>query len=325
MSPDNTISVTCRLCGAANSPTAQNCGECGTSLQGAAPFQVACGSCGGTNPAGARYCNSCGAYLSRSVAEPAPPAGPGAPPPPGAPALPSSFGTAYDTAPRQYTQLDEEEGTARGRTVTGLSLLIVGFALGWIPYVSIIAGILALIGLIFLFLGRWGFDYRHHSYVVGGIFLLFLTLVAAFFVTIGFVFAVAGDAQTTSSLSSLSATIQGQFDAFLIATAVLGIISGFAHVLIPYGLADRRTQGLLWAAFAFQLVISVVVLVLILPMVNSAVASALSGTTFDPGPINDLQTTSTIYGALAVFPSLVFAWAYYRARSTALEWTGAST
>jgi hypothetical protein len=200
----------------------------------------------------------------------------------------------------------------------GLTLMIVAFALGWIPYVSYIGGLIALVGLILLFLGRWGYDDRHHNFVLAGIVLLILVLVASFVVVLGFAAAVVGDAQSTTSLSGLTSTVQGQIDALLVATAVLGAFSGVAHVLIPYGLADRTTRYLLWTAFLLQVAVSIIVLALLLPMVNSAVSQSLSGSTFNAGPIGDLQTSSALIGMLSVGPSALFALGYYRVRSTAI-------
>jgi len=312
-------SIECRTCGAANPRTARFCNGCGAPLASASLRPVICTSCGGVNSADTRFCNRCGAALGPGSNVPTPLSVPGVPLPPATSGLPVSYNPEYEILPPEEADHYEEGDKARDRTVSGLSLLIVAFALGWIPYVSILGGLIALIGLILLFLGRWGFDDRHHAFVLGGIVFLFLMIVAEFFIAIGFVEAVVGDAQTTSSLSGLTSTVQSQIDAFLIATAVVGILAGLAHVLIPYGLADRQTQALLWAAFAFQVAISVVVLALLLPMVNSAVSQALSGTTFDQGPLNDLDATSAVYGTLNVVPSVVFAWAYYRARGAAMR------
>jgi hypothetical protein len=214
---------------------------------------------------------------------------------------------------------DSETSTARRRTITGLSLMVVAFVLNWIPYVNYLGELLALIGIIFLILGRWGFDLQHHSFVVGGAVLLLILLIAGFIAGIAFVASVAGDAQSSMTASQLSSTLQGQVDAFFVATMVLGSISGFAYLLMPYGLADRWTRTILWVAFVAQVLVSVVVLAVLLPITNSAISQATSGTTFDAGPINGLESTALVLGMTGILPSLLFAWGYYRVRSIALE------
>ena len=64
----------------------------------------------------------------------------------------------------------------RERANTGMLLMIVAFALFWVPYVQDLGSLLAFIGIIFLWFGRKAFDEPFRRWVVRGIVLVVLGL-----------------------------------------------------------------------------------------------------------------------------------------------------
>jgi len=210
----------------------------------------------------------------------------------------------------------------RERTVTGLLLLVIGFVLGWIPYVSIIGELIALIGLILVILGRRAYGPQHHRYVVLGGVLFLLTILATVGLVIGFAAALLGQVSTTGSSVSINATgLQNDLYALFVGAAIIGVIGGLAQVVLVYALSDRTTRLLLWLGFATSTAISLIVVVILVPQVISAVNQATSGATFDSGPITSLEATSNLLSVARVVPAVLFAWAYYRARADAIGHT----
>lgn len=218
--------------------------------------------------------------------------------------------------PSSRTEVLPEVARERDRTVTGLLLLIIGFVLSWIPYVDLLGGLLGLIGIILVVLGRRGYGPSHERFVVIGGATYFLVLIASFLVAIIFAGEVV-DAASSSSLSAAGAALRSDLAGLFVATAVLGVVGGIGQVVLVYGLADATTRKLLWAAFAISVVLSLVILVFLLPAIDNAITQATSGTSVDLGPVNQLETTADLLGLSKVAPAVLFAWAYYRAREEA--------
>ena len=277
-----------------------------------------CPHCGAPVEPSYRFCRSCGRNLSEPVGPVAAPAAgasvgafglttPAAQPLPGPP-VPGTW---------QHSFVLNQD---RDRTITGLTLLFIGFLLIWIPYVGDIGGLLALIGVILLVLGRAAFGEAHERYVVlGGVLYLGALILVAI---TGAVFAVtlisqASAAQSANNLSALSSEFTNDFVTFFVIVAVLGPIGAIGEVVMVYGLADRFSRILLWSGFAAGLVVSATVATVLFPQITGAVSSAVSGATFNSAPLTQLQTTSTLLGMLQAAPSLLFAWAYYRCRARA--------
>jgi len=211
----------------------------------------------------------------------------------------------------------------RERTVTGLLLLVIGFALIWIPYVAFVADLIVLIGIIFLILGRHAYGPVHHRNVVIGGVLFLVTIVAALGLAIWFAAALIGQLVTNiNTVNVATGALQNDFAVLFIGTAILGVVGSFVRVILPYALADRTTTLLLWTGFALSVAVSILILAILYPQIASAISQSTSGTEFNPGPLNSLQTTSTLLGLLNIVPSLLFAWAYYRAREEAVRRRG---
>lgn len=258
----------------------------------AANSSVVCAACGTVNPPGSRWCGRCGRPLSA--------------------AAPTYAVGAVYAVPIPVAGVSKEED----RTLTGLMLLIIGFLLDWIPYVSILGSLLILIGALLVFLGRHAFSSAHARNAAIGAVLILIVLLSSFGLTIWFVGAVLGQAaQASTNLASISAALQSEFAALLIGAAVLGVLNELGFVILVYSLADRTSRIMLWAALLAGTVIAATTGAILVPQVVTAVGQATSGSTFDAGPITQLQATATLFGIANIVPNLLFAWAYYRCRT----------
>ena len=293
-----------------------------------ASIPATCPRCGTALVPGANFCQGCGGAVATAVPGSAPPpmgqtplasATFGAPPPVyGAP-------TPYAPLPPGVVFIPSTIVRDRDRTVTGLLLLVIGIALSWIPYVDIIGGLIALIGIIMVFMGRRAFGPEHHRDVLAGGVLFLISILATIGLTIGLVAALlsAATVSTTGTVTLNGSMLQGDLQVFFIGAAVVGIIGGLSRVILVYALSDRTSRILLWAGFFLSVAISIVVLLVLYPQIVSAVNSATSGTTYNNGPISSLTTEADLLGAINVLPALLFAWAYWRAREEALRRTTA--
>lgn len=283
-----------------------------------APSARFCIRCGAALPVNSIFCPSCGA------AQPLVPGLGGVSPGPPIPTPPPAAGRspldvlASPGPPMPYS-IPSFIARDRDRTVTGLLLLVIGFALSWIPYVDVIGGLLALIGIILVFLGRAGFGPIHHRDVVIGGVLYLLTLLGVLILAVSFVAAIISAAPAPGApLSSLGATLTSDLMYFLVGAAVLGILGALGQVIMVYGLADRTTRGLLWLGFVAGTVLPIVSLLILWPDIATAVSQATSGTSLNLAPLNQIEATENLLSLTKVVPSVLFAWAYYRCRSWAI-------
>jgi len=208
----------------------------------------------------------------------------------------------------------------RDRTATGLLLLVIGFAMSWVPYLSFVGDILAFVGIIVVIVGRRGFGPEHQRNVVIGGVLFIVTLVGAVGLAVWFVFALLGQASASGTGVTIAASqLQGDFEALFIGAALLGILGSLSRVIMVYGLADRTTRTLLWAGFVASVAVSLLVLAVLYPQIVTAINQATSGSTIDTGPLTSLQGEETLLGLLNVLPAALFAWAYWRAREESMN------
>lgn len=202
--------------------------------------------------------------------------------------------------------------------------MIIGLALGWLPYIGLVGGLIALIGVIVLFVGRRAYGPDHQRNVVVGGVLLLIELIGSIVVAIALVGAIVSSVTASGgSPSQLGNALDQELVGAVIAGAVLGVLGAVAQVVLPYALADRTTRRLLWAGFATSLIVSVLTLWFLLPLLSTAITQATAGSTIDLGPINQFETTANLVKLVGGVPALLFTWGYYRARQEALRRGGA--
>jgi hypothetical protein len=207
-----------------------------------------------------------------------------------------------------YTQPHE-------RTLNGLLLIIIGLLLGWIPYVSFVGGLLAIVGIFFLFFGRHEFEWPHPRNVVYGAVLYLISFILVIALAVWFVLAILAVAPAPGQPpSQIDPVFTSDFQTFLYGVLAAAVLVLFAEVLFVYALADEVTRYLLWSGIALQFAISTVIAVVVSSGISNAVQQATNGTSINTGPITALQGQEQILSLLNVFPALVLALAYYRTR-----------
>lgn len=261
---------------------------------------VTCRRCGRTPDASFAFCPYCGtplsgaAYRGFSVGTPTtvlPPAAASYPP--------WTTGTPVSYARRREVD----------RTRTGVLLLAAGSAIGWIPVISILGGLLVLIGAILVILGRQAFGAAHERNVLIAIVLYVIGLVGAFLLAGSFLSSI----ETAASLPATEAAsaVVSAFDGFLIGSVIVGIFSGLATVLFLWALLDLPGKILIWASFVSSFVILGVVWAVITGQLGNAVASAFVGSPPDLGPLIALDNQLNSLRLLDILPDLLAAGAAY--------------
>jgi len=273
-----------------------------------------CQECGASNEATAMYCAKCGAQLRAGVpaAAPAPAATPPTAPPQyppgyGSPPMyaPSPYPPAYYPTPApmyppaypayDYAAADHQKQV--DRTKMGVLLLLVGSAIGWIPFpfVGAIGGLLVLIGAILVILGRKAFGATHSRNVVISIVLFFVGVIGVIALAVWLALAI------FTAAPGNFAQLGQVFTTFVIGATIIGAISGLASVLFTYALQVKLGKILLWAGYAANLIVSAITVVLIVQLVSTS------------ANLTALSDQLTALGLLSAIPSLLFAGAYYLA------------
>ncbi len=268
---------------------------------------VTCPRCGTANKPGFTFCANCGSPLAAGAA----PSAPAAPTYPAAAPM-SAYGApmGYLGPPSPY---EAERRKQIDRTKTGLLPLLVGGLLSWIPIIQFIGALLSLIGAILVILGRKAFGAMHARNVVLAIVLVFVAIIVG--AVFGAIFAFTILSATAQTSQAAAAAIASAFNTFLLGLIVVAAISGLSSVLFTYALQQQTGRILLWAGYGANLVLTIAIYAIISPLVASAVASAISGSTYDPAPIQALQNQLTGLGFLSAIPALLFAAATYLAWS----------
>jgi hypothetical protein len=264
--------------------------------------EVYCPVCGGSSEPGASFCGRCGSPLPSASPKTA-----------GAPLPPSVTYRRWDGIATGGGRAGPYD-VARDRTRTGLLLMILDFGIGWIPYVSLVGGLLGFIGIIFLWLGRRGFGARHHRYVSGGCLCVVVGLLTALLVVIGVVVAVVSSVSPTGNPQAVGATLRGSLETLFVVGLAAGAVSSLGYVLLPYALADRGSRRLLWTGYGVLMIGSVLVLLYLLPQLSNAVTQATAGPTLNDGPIQAVQLRETLLDTFQVIPNALFFLAYLRVR-----------
>jgi hypothetical protein len=261
--------------------------------------ELVCPSCSSQVKPAQRFCSNCGTALSAAGDE-------------RAPTLPPDDSwdpVAYADIPRYGAPREVE------RTRTGLHFMIFGFAFVWIPYVSVLGGLLIIIGVVFLWLGRRAYGQVNRRFVVRGCTCVVLSLLLSFLAALVFVGAVVDSAATGgATVPGVGAALRSDLNALLISTLVTSTIGALGYVLLVYGLAGTPVRRLLWVGFGLSIALSVVTYAIVWPQISTAIAQATSGSTINVGPVNDLRVRLSLWGSLQFIPGVVFLYSYYRVR-----------
>ncbi len=217
-------------------------------------------------------------------------------------------------------ELDSDEEADRDKTTTGLSLLIIGLLIGWIPYIGLLGGLVALVGIYFVWRGRLGFDETHHRNVKVGAVLLVLSQVGSLLLVGGLFSSVVTAAETPGATpQSIAPLLQGDFSSYIVGVVIIAILGVLAQVILVYALNDAAGRKYLLGAFVAAIAVAVVEGALLLQYLSTAIAQSTAGSTFNPTPISELQGQIALVGALAILPNLILAMAHYRARRWILD------
>jgi hypothetical protein len=197
---------------------------------------------------------------------------------------------------------------------------MIGTILGPVPYVNYVGGILVLIGAILVILGRKAFGSSHSRNAIWSIIIYIVGLAIIIIGAIAFIFEVisttiafrnAGTVDTTV----LGQTLQSSFQTLIIAAVIGGAVIGIAQVLFTYAIQNQNGKIILWSAYTTSIIISIVNLIIIAQLVSDAVARSFVGNTFDPGPLQTLQSRFQVFALLGFIPAALYSTALYLAWS----------
>ena len=281
-------------------------------------FGAQCSKCGFTNQPGFQFCTNCGSTLGASPPMPATPPAFGAPPAYGTPPMygPPTAPIPYAYGPPPW---EMERRKQIDRTKTGILLLLVGTLIGWIPLIGgLIGGILLLIGVILVVLGRKAFGRAHSRNVVLSIVFFFVGIGVAVAVAVIFVVSLISAAQAyefNQNLAAFLRAVEGALNGLVIGLIVVAAISGLASILFTYGLQNQLGRILLFAGYGASIGVQVAVFAIVAPLIGQAVADSITGGIYNPAPLEGFQAQINSYGILSVVPAVIFAAANYIAWS----------
>ncbi|MCI4372659.1 MAG: hypothetical protein L3K02_03330 [Thermoplasmata archaeon] len=194
--------------------------------------------------------------------------------------------------------------------------MIIAFSLLWVPYISGIGGLLALIGVVFLWLGRHGFTSVHRTNVNLGAGCVVLGILIGIGVGIWFVSAIlSAGTMPQQSLNAIGPLLQSDLGILFLVGVVAGALSAFAYTILPFALADRQSRVLLIAGGILTVLVLAVQFSILFPQISNAVSQATSGGMINTGPVTSLQTESSLIATSQILPDIMFAWAYFRIRT----------
>lgn len=189
------------------------------------------------------------------------------------------------------------------RTENGIEVMIAGLLLSWIPYILYLGYLLMFIGLILITLGRIPFRERHGIFV-GAAWVFFIAYVIG---TIGLAVAlvpsVAGIGSSVPKFESLMSN-------FMIAAIAIGVLAGISQILLVIGLTKKYGALVLILGLASQIIISLYVYYIFIPLVDQAVSA------------NNLSRVRSIvsgnlsyqFRLLNAVPPIIFSIGYYLVR-----------
>jgi len=201
-------------------------------------------------------------------------------------------------------------------TLTGLLLMVIAFALAWVPLVDFVAGILTIIGVIYLWNGRRELGPQHSAEVKVGVLLFVGAIVVAI---VGAIVLAAATFSFHINLNSTQPVVThppislGVEIAVAVVLTVAAGLGAACWLKLPYSLADATTRNLLWAAAALDVALGA--LYAVAEVQAFASLGALFGTGSTSGPV----VSPLLAGLLLVVPDLLFLLAYLRVRKRLLD------
>lgn len=231
---------------------------------------ISCPKCGHVNDDTASFCTNCGNPLT---AAPQP---------------------VYDYNVRKATE----------RTKTGLLLLIIGFLVSLVPFIDFIGIILAIVGVILIYMGAWVFGGEHRSFVLWSIVLYVLILIVGGAV-VGIIFLQIFTALLNEALEEAAA----QWRNFLIAIAVIGSVLGIPYLMITFKIQTDQGRSLLSVALITQIALTALSLWLLQGFFDTVADLLVTG----PGQIDPfiIQNETLAIQVLSRLANILWALAYY--------------
>jgi hypothetical protein len=260
------------------------------------PSAATCPNCARPYSAAQGFCAFCGAPLGT----------PGVPGPPSPPGVAGPWAGPPPSVPRSPDQ-----------TITGLLLMIIAFGLAWIPFVDFVGGILALIGLIYLWNGRRELGPAHSAEVKVGMILLLVAIVVGIvgaLVLVAATFSFQINLNGTQPLVTHPPVSLALEVAVALALSAASALGAACFVKLPYSLGDPSTRNLLLLGGALEIAFGALYAVSEVQAL-AAVSSFFSTGTSSSGPL----PSPLLLGLLLAVPELIFLFAYYRVRKRLLE------
>jgi len=194
--------------------------------------------------------------------------------------------------------------------------MVIAFALAWIPFVDIVGGILALVGLIYLWNGRPELGPVHSGEVKVGVLLLVVAIVlgiagAIVFVAATFSFNVTLNG-TQPAVTHPPVSLALEAAVAVILTVAAALAAG-CWVKLPYSLADPTARKLLLVGGVLEVAFAA------LYSVSEVQALAAVESVFSTGASSGPLPSPLLVGLLLAVPDLVFLVAYFRIRKRLLD------
>ncbi len=255
------------------------------------------------------YCASCGSLLKKDDAA-CPECGtPRALAPVPTPAVAGAEGGTADrltaTPPLLEPAIDYVTEREISRTKTGVGLLAVGAALGWIPVIGFLGGLLSLVGAILVILGRDAFGEKHARNVGIAIALFVIGLIGGIVLAGGILTSVAQAANLPPAQAEPA--IVSAFDTLLAGAVVLSILTGPASVLFLWELLGVPGKALILLSYAVGVVVALWVYLVITGQVAAALSSAFAVTPPDSAPLLALDAQMNGLKLVNAIPALLAA------------------
>lgn len=189
------------------------------------------------------------------------------------------------------------------QTSTGLTLMVIGLLLEWIPYVDFIGVILMIIGTIYMILGRHGFGDKHAQSVGISVAIYIIMGIVVGVTVISFVFTIVVNHSNTTAIS-------GIFNSYIVALLVEGAILSTSYVILIYSISESEGRMFLIIAYAAQIIISGLTFIVMKNAVDSLLSNSNNFASREASALSGLDK----YTLFSAIPLLLYAYAYYLAR-----------